>query len=301
MQLVLPFSVALIACLTLCLVVETYAHQWELLDFPSDRKLQKSPTPRAGGLAILLTCAPMLCVFAKLHWPFLCIGALIVYAGGLYDDRKPTNTALSKLTFQMAGVLFAICDLIWHYQLSWELSVVSFGFILCMINSFNLMDNMNGLTAGMSSVLIGALYYMHLITGQEAAVEIGALLGFLLLNYPWGRIYLGDQGSQLLGYWLSATAIYGLVAHEHAGSNHKLTLLASLFLGLAFLPFIFDTFLVIAIRLKNKQPISTGDQNHISHQLLRRGLHANAIAVLLIFFQFASVSAAITVVLWLRG
>jgi UDP-N-acetylmuramyl pentapeptide phosphotransferase/UDP-N-acetylglucosamine-1-phosphate transferase len=147
------------------------------------------------------------------------------------------------------------------------------------------MDNMNGLTAGMSSVLVLALFWLGLVPASSALVLTGALIGFLVLNYPWGRIFLGDQGSQFLGFWLSALALHGLVAKYDVSPDLSTALYCISFLGIAFLPFIFDTILVIVIRLRAGRPITVGDRNHLSHQLLRSGVSVNLVPVTLVSVQ----------------
>lgn len=286
----LLFTFSLASSFVACLFLQRYSFQLGLMDNPGARKLQKSPTPRSGGLAIVFTYAFVSLTTGHFLLTLSGMGALVVYLGGLFDDRRPNNTVLIKLTFQIAGALLAATDLYLNYNLNFGLSIVCFGFILVMINSFNLMDNMNGLTAGMSLALTIGFYYIGLTDLLQTTILGGALLGFLFLNFPLGRIFLGDQGSQFLGYWMSLLAIQGLSSKLETALNFRYIIYSAIFLAFFFMPFIFDTVLVIFIRLRNGKPITVGDQNHLSHQLLKLGLNTNWVAVLMVTLQTICIS-----------
>lgn len=289
---ILLFTFSLLSSFSVCLLLQKYSFQLGLMDNPGERKLQKIPTPRSGGLAIVFTYFVVSLAARHLVFSLSGLGALIVYLGGLFDDRRPNNTVQIKLTFQMAGALLAAADLYLNYKLNLGLAVISFGFILVLINSFNLMDNMNGLTAGMSLALTFGFYYLGLTDFFQTAVLSGAVLGFLLLNFPFGRIFLGDQGSQFLGYWMSLLAIQGLSSKLEPTFNFRYIIYSAILLAFFFMPFLFDTALVIIIRLRNGKPITVGDQNHLSHQLLKLGLNNNLVAILMVTLQAACISAS---------
>ena len=265
------FAFSFIGSLTLCLAVEKYAPRLGLMDLPGHRKLQSRPVPRAGGLAIFFIFFLAQMFIGSFETFLLWSGALFVYAGGLYDDRRPHNSVFMKLIFQLTGVLLAGGQFYFYENLSGPLTLVCCGFVFLMINSFNLMDNMNGLTAGMSLLIAACLSLMGLVSPLETMPLAGALLGFLSRNFPSGKIFLGDQGSQFLGYWTSAVVLRALAHKMGPVIGVEEFLICVGFLGLMFLPFIFDTFLVIFIRIRNGVSIMKGDQNHFSHHLLRRG------------------------------
>ena len=285
------FGLSLVACLALL----KYAGYLELMDHPGARKLQKAPVPRAGGMAIFLVY-----ILANVFWGTIPIsgtglGAVIVYFGGLYDDRRPKNSVLAKLSFQMTGALLAAVDLYFSNHCGLPFAIICFGFIVLMINSFNLMDNMNGLTAGMSTVLLATFYFLKIIDLAELMILGGALLGFLVLNFPWGKIFLGDQGSQLLGYWMSVQALKALAKGFGEAPTVQTAFFSAVLLIIAFLPFLVDTASVIIIRWRNGKPITTGDQNHLSHQLMKLGFGKQGAPMVLVGVQLC---CAFTSYLW---
>lgn len=294
---ILNFVVYFCASFLLCILIENRAASWGLMDPPGGRKMQKMPIPRAGGLAIFLTFAFSQLFFHSDLPAVFWIGATVVFIGGFYDDRKPHNSVYTKLIFQLTAAGCAAClpltglHLTVTYQMIFRSLI--FVFTLGMINSFNLMDNMNGLTSGMALVMLVIWTVAHIVSPVVSIPLIAGALGFFVRNFPKGRIFLGDQGSQFLGYSMSALCIFGLSRHmgSHGGSI-EFAWDAVFFLLCSFLLFAVDTTLVVMIRLKKKVSIFIGDQNHLSHQLLRRGLTAKQVASLMFALQgLASVFA----------
>ncbi len=268
---ILIFVVITFLSFTGCLALERQSHKLGLMDSPGERKLQTTPIPRSGGMVIfILYLLFSSSISFSIPNTFL-IGALVVYLGGLYDDYISINKVSIKVVFQVIAVLLAATNFYLQYDLPPSILVIGVGFMFLMINSFNLMDNMNGLTAGMSFVLIVFFYASGFTTLYEMLALTGALAGFLLRNFPRGHIFLGDQGSQLLGYLMSGFALRALAPHFVTGGRVTDWAFASILLVVGFLPFIVDTIVVVVIRIKNKQSIMKGDQNHLSHQLVRRG------------------------------
>jgi UDP-GlcNAc:undecaprenyl-phosphate GlcNAc-1-phosphate transferase len=158
--------------------------------------------------------------------------------------------------------------------------------ILAMVNAFNFMDNMNGLCAGLGA--IGAWYFAMVAAadGQYlvaliAFLTFGALLGFLPYNFPKARAFLGDSGSHLIGYLLAVLAIlphFYTVRHPH-----KWAVLIPLFI--LAVPLL-DMAWVVLLRWRIGQPFYQGDNNHLSHRLVRQGLSPTR-AVLLIWLLAA--------------
>lgn len=284
MNLVQVSLVSFVIALAGCLLLESFAVRLNLIDHPGERKLQKVAVPRAGGSAVLGAFIISLFLAKAEILNLGILGAAIVYAGGFYDDRKPSNTVREKIIFQLLGVLMAAA-----YFFSAGVAPIfiflAAGFIFSMINSFNLMDNMNGLTAGMSVLILISFLSVGLIGEVEALALSAALLGFLLRNFPRGKIFLGDQGSQFLGYWLSFIACRGLLTGTHIGDGRFFIFGSLLGLLVNFAPFIIDTLSVIVIRLKNGAPISKGDQNHLSHQLIKLGFSTVTAPIFLITVQ----------------
>jgi UDP-GlcNAc:undecaprenyl-phosphate GlcNAc-1-phosphate transferase len=272
-----------LAALLMCLFLERIAVSLRLLDMPGHRKLQSAPVPRAGGLAIL-TAFILLMLITKqnlLNSGFA--GAVIIFLGGFYDDRKPLNSVREKLFFQILGVLAAMI----YFQVNGVpviFNLLAAAFIFLMINSFNLMDNMNGVAAGLSIIILCAVAYTHFLDPISFVILSCALVAFLARNFPFGKIFLGDQGSQFLGYWLSFQACRGILVLSKTPDNTVL-FKYSVSLVVLFAPFILDTLTVIFIRLRKGTPLTVGDQNHLSYQLLKLGFTTNTAPLFLISLQ----------------
>jgi UDP-GlcNAc:undecaprenyl-phosphate GlcNAc-1-phosphate transferase len=154
--------------------------------------------------------------------------------------------------------------------------------ILTLINAFNFMDNMNGLCAGLGA--IGALYFAAISASEGqylvaliAFLIVGALLGFLPYNFPAARAFLGDSGSHLVGYLL---AILAILPHFYSRYNPRPYAVLIPLLVLA-VP-LGDLLCVVLIRWRLGKPFYIGDNNHLSHRLVRKGLNRTE-SVLLIW------------------
>ncbi len=211
-------------------------------------------------------------------------GAIATTLLGYLDDRhelKPLPKFLGQFLIALA-VAFAckrITLFVPNVAFSYAITIL---WLLTVMNAFNFMDNMNGLCAGLGAI---ASYLFALIAASNGEYLValagllisGALLGFLPWNFPRARSFLGDAGSQLVGYLLAVMAI---LPHFYTKQNpHPLAVLSPL-LVLA-IPLI-DLAQVVIMRTLNRKPFWIGDTNHLSHRLARTGL-GKPRAVLLIW------------------
>jgi UDP-GlcNAc:undecaprenyl-phosphate GlcNAc-1-phosphate transferase len=181
-----------------------------------------------------------------------------------------------RITLFVPNVVFSYCiTIVW---------------ILTVINAFNFMDNMNGLCAGLGA--LGAWHFAALAAADAqylvaliAFLTFGALIGFLLWNFPNGRIFLGDSGSHLVGYLLAVLAI---LPHFYTARHPRrwAVLIPLLVLGVP----LFDLVRVVVVRWRIGQPFYMADNNHLSHRLVRAGL-SRTCAVLLIWLAAAILGA----------
>jgi UDP-GlcNAc:undecaprenyl-phosphate GlcNAc-1-phosphate transferase len=153
--------------------------------------------------------------------------------------------------------------------------------VVAITNSVNFLDNMNGLCAGVGAVAALSLAAVNarseaLTVATASAALGGACLGFLPYNWPRARIFLGDTGSMLIGFLLAALSVMGV--YTRGAHVPVLAVFTPLFvLGIPVL----DLLLVTLIRLRVGHPPWVGDRRHISHRLVRRGMHpAAAVATL---------------------
>lgn len=282
--------------------VEALCRKLYLFDNPGHRKIHKAPVPRLGGIAFF--AVPLaLSFFVPLHFSgFFTAGAMIVYFGGFYDDLHPANSALLKLLFQIpSACLFAFTlplDFL-HASpvVSLSVRILMAGYILFMINAANLMDNMNGLTSGFSILWLVGLAFISFHDsssfqwGLPLLIVAASIGGFYLRNFPWGKIYMGDQGSQLLGY-LNAAMTLQIVPRILSGHTEAVISASFVSILLFSVVFIVDVTTVTVIRVREKRPVWQGDQCHLSHQLVRRGFSQSKSALLLSAAQGVCVALA---------
>lgn len=301
------FVSAFLTTLLVLPVCRVWCERVGLVDDPGHRKIHSTPTPLAGGLAVLaglllpLLAAVMVLKLSgsriasedlltygmnKRAWQVVAIalGGIGMVVLGLLDDKHELKPAMKfagqfsiALLVAVAGVRITLFvpNLVFHYA-------VTILWLLTVINAFNFMDNMNGLCAGLGAIsaglfaLIAAMHGQYLV-GLIAFLTCGALLGFLPHNFPSARAFLGDSGSHLVGYLLAVLAILPHFYHED--QPRRLAVLTPL-LVLA-VPLI-DLAWVVILRTRTGQPFYIGDTNHLSHRLVRAGL-SRPLAVILIW------------------
>jgi UDP-GlcNAc:undecaprenyl-phosphate/decaprenyl-phosphate GlcNAc-1-phosphate transferase len=291
----------------LTLIIERTCRRIGLMDWPGTRKMHQFPVPRMGGLAFFLTSFLFGAALSlRLPWE-LTAGAVIVFVGGFFDDVAIINTVLGKLFFQIPGALLFSCavDLSYFHLGSLELVGIRFlvfAFLFFLTNAANLMDNMNGLTAGISLVITASLSTLTLLTLQNlplALIEIlvsSSLLGFAVRNFPSGKIYMGDQGSQFLGFFSSAISVLTIIELMKNKVGFA-PWVPSVGIGLLFLIFFCDVFTVVWIRLSERRSPFVGDQCHLSHQLVRRGLTPVQAVIALVSVQALLAFLALTLLI----
>jgi UDP-GlcNAc:undecaprenyl-phosphate GlcNAc-1-phosphate transferase len=231
---------------------------------------------RLGGVAMFLGF-----LGATLSWVPLTalvvailVGSTLVFALGMVDDlhRMPPYT---KLVFQLLIVCVAVLlgvriELLHLPWLSIPFSVLWF---VLVMNAFNLLDNMDGLAAGVGAMAAGFCAFHAALAQQWVLVSLdlilcGVCLGFLRFNFPPAKIFMGDSGSHLLGFGLAALAPLQSWSH----STHLLSILAVPALVLA-VP-IFDMCFVTIQRLAHRRHPFAGGTDHVSHRLAILGLSA---------------------------
>lgn len=278
-----------------------------LVDDPGRRKIHDEPMPLAGGLTVmtalmvpaslaLLTLwlahafglklppltsgtTPLLAhgiQRRKLELAAIFAGALGMLFVGLWDDKKESRPAAKfLLQFAVAALVAASGARITLFVNSALFSfAVTILWILTVINAFNFMDNMNGLCGGLGA--IGAFYFglvavtapvPQYLVALIAFLVCGAVVGFLPHNFPRAKSFLGDSGSHLIGYLLAVLAI---LPHFYTRQNrHAIAVLTPLLVLAVPLG---DLVWVVILRTSMGKPFYIGDNNHLSHRLVRLGM-----------------------------
>jgi len=259
-----------------------------LTDQPDARKVHSVPIPRVGGVAMAIGILVPVLLTQSLDGPLVgfLAGALTLIVFGIWDDRA-TLGYRAKFTGQILAVVLCM----WLGDVRIESLTVdqrmplpaplsaalTFLFLVGVTNAVNLSDGLDGLAGGMSLLCLCAIALLATVSGNTtvlalALIECGAILGFLRFNTHPAQIFMGDSGSQLLGFSIGVLAI---LATQGEGTPVSAAL-PLLLLGLPIL----DTFAVMWERIRaGKSPFSP-DRNHLHHKLLALNFaHAEAVAL----------------------
>jgi UDP-GlcNAc:undecaprenyl-phosphate GlcNAc-1-phosphate transferase len=291
---------------------------WALLRTPLAQRVVASPrgdrwheraTPLLGGVGILAGLlvgvgAALAAGSVPAHRELAGIlgGTAIVFAAGLYDDLRHMSP-LAKIGAQLAAAAVVLVagvkvEIVSNNALAAALAVV---WLVAMTNAFNLLDNMDGLAASLAAVAAGAFAIdavtihpnrMALVLATALSLACVGFLPFNLRPHKPAAIFMGDAGSQGLGFMLASL---GLVSSwKVAGTTVATLLLPLLVLAIPIL----DTTLVTVVRLLEGRPISQGGRDHTSHRLVGRGLSEKRAVVLLALISAAlgGTSLAYTVI-----
>ena len=291
MELAYSFTVALFLTIALIPILIKFSAALQLVDDPNDnRKVHSEAIPRSGGLAIVLGVFIPLAFILPMQEEFsgLVLGALTIVIFGYLDDRyeldykwKFLGQIIAVLAVMYGGVMLSKVPLMGLDTAPlWISSPLTFFFLLGTINAVNLIDGLDGLAAGTSLFGLAIIVVFGLQLGRSeialvAATVIGGLLGFLRYNTFPARIFMGDTGSQFLGYVVAALAIMVSQGESSAVSPA----IPLMILGLPIL----DTLTVMAIRIKEGRSPFSPDKNHLHHQLMSLGFkHFEAVGVIYI-------------------
>jgi UDP-GlcNAc:undecaprenyl-phosphate GlcNAc-1-phosphate transferase len=265
-------------------------HLLGAVDVPGSRRVHSGAIPRTGGLAIAVGALVPLVLLAKMepYIPGICLGAACILAVGLLDDLLDLDFRLKFLGQTGAAVVFlgasglrlAVPGALWsgawlpHALASFFLSL---SFMVATINAVNLADGLDGLAAGICLLIFTSVSFPAYTQNNSGALAvsvcmIGASIGFLRFNTYPAVVFMGDTGSQLLGYMVGAAMM--LFTRPQIGNSSVLVLY---FIGIPVL----DTAMVILHRLIEHQPLFKPDMNHIHHKLLKLGFrHSHAVVVI---------------------
>jgi len=290
MQLFIAFIISLTVTAVLIPPLAHWAPALGLSDRPGPRKVHLVPVPRIGGLAMAVGILVPLLASVDLVPPVagLLIGLVILLVFGVWDDRSELGYRAKLLGQCLAAVALMTFGDLRIDTLTFSnreplpelVSVVlTFVFLVGVTNAVNLSDGLDGLAGGMVLLCLSAIALLGASSGDStvvtvALIQAGAILGFLRFNTHPARVFMGDAGSQVLGFTLGALAIMATQNESSAAS-------ASLPLLLLGMPIV-DTALVMIRRIRaNRSPFSS-DSSHIHHRLLGLGL-PHRIAVMAIY------------------
>ena len=295
------FVVALAMTMALIPPLIRFAGKLQLLDQPGDRKVHVAAIPRVGGVGMVLGVLLPILLWVPLDQEVISLlaGIAILFVFGVLDDRGDLDYRLKFLgQFLAAMVVVAYGGIVIEVVPFFGLDPVSPWFslpltviaIVAVTNSINLADGLDGLAAGtMLLSLAGMALLAYLADGLDILMVMlavmGAIVGFLRFNTYPARVFMGDTGSQFLGFTV-VTLLIILTQKTNSALNPALPLLL---LGVP----LFDTAFVIIRRIYYGQSPFVADKNHVHHQLLALNLDHYEAVVIIYVVQALFVTSAI--------
>ena len=293
-KMLLAFAVSLLVAYVMTPPVKRFAEKVGAIDVPRDnRRVHDHPIPRMVGLAIFIGFVLSLIFFVPMSTKVLglLVGSVIIAVMGGVDDIVSLNPWV-KLAGQIVAALVAIrCGLVFdvisnpnifaeetYIEIGWLSIPLTMLWIVGCTNAVNLIDGLDGLAVGVSAIssmtmLIVSLFVSEPVVSIILAALTGACLGFMPYNLNPAKIFMGDVGSQLLGFVLSTASIMGLFK-LHAIITFFVPLLA-LALPLA------DTIFAFFRRILHGQSPFKADKGHFHHRLLAMGLNQKQVVAVL--------------------
>ncbi len=272
---------------------------------PSAERYHRGVVPLGGGVAIFVTLVVfmlggaaairVLLVPGRFAWlseranidPADFLGkldeliALLLCASGLFllgllDDIRglgPVTKLVAQFAIALAAAALADVRVEFFIHSRLITSVLSALWIVLIVNAFNFLDNMDGLSAGIAVIAASILLSAAVMSGQVfvgglAVVFVGALLGFLVFNFPPAKIFMGDAGSMVVGFFVAMLTLRTTYYHQANSGRWYPVLVPIVVMAVPLYDFLSVTFL----RLRQGKSPLVGDTQHFSHRLRRRGL-----------------------------
>ncbi|MCA1584383.1 MAG: hypothetical protein LC791_06300 [Acidobacteria bacterium] len=261
---------------------------------PRPDRWHREPTALFGGSAIFVAFALALLILTTLTPPLPGFLALMtgMFLVGLADDVWELRPQ-TKLVAQIASGLFLhLLGFHFNAELPWLLDLAFVVFwVVAITNAMNLLDNMNGLCAGVAVIASVFRFLFYVQDGNVAGAELtaiflGAVAGFLIFNFPRASIFMGDSGSFVVGFGLAALNLTSSEAYSKG-------LLSILFFPVLILAIpIFDTTFVSVVRWFSGRSLSQGGRDHTSHRLVAVGLSETTAVLILYTISIASGTVA---------
>jgi UDP-GlcNAc:undecaprenyl-phosphate GlcNAc-1-phosphate transferase len=301
------FAASFATSLLITPVAKSIAWKMGAVDYPGSRRINRQPTARVGGIAILAGMAAMLLVrylgsrylvwpivftpsphLRDVDYPLLGVAFLVIFFTGLVDDvaslspRKKLLGQLLAATIAVASGL-VIGDVVNPFKdallnVGWLTYPVTILYLVAYVNIFNLIDGLDGLASGIAVIASFTLFVLSILRGQADAASLalavaGAGLGFLRYNFHPAQIFLGDSGSLLLGFSLATISLLSVT---------RVSSLTTILVPLVVsgIPII-DTLSAMVRRHRARVSMSQADRGHIHHRLLDEGFDQRQTVVLI--------------------
>ena len=290
-------AVSFVLGLVMTFAVRRFAWKYDFVARPKSDRWHNRPTAMLGGAAIFLATAGAFILFVPLTRTSLIIfgGSTLLFLVGLVDDIlniRPYQKLIGQLIGAGVVIAFGLKLPITGYEIV-DIWITVF-WLIGITNAINLLDNMDGLAAGIATIGAVSLGLNFAGNGQTddlllIAVFIGALLGFLVFNFNPASIFMGDCGSMFVGFLLGST----VMLNQTGGKSRGLLPILAVPVLILFVP-IFDTTFVTILRKLWGRKASQGGRDHTSHRLVALGLSERAAVLML--YSFAIGAGALSLV-----
>lgn len=303
----LALVVALVVSFLTSPLVKNFAYKVGAIDVPKDaRRMHKVPIPRLGGLAIFIgfMVGILLCADINRQMQGILLGAVVIVVLGVVDDITPLPAKL-KFVVQIIAALIPVYHGVVIRAVSnpnlfsdnayWQMEGLSIPitvlWIVAITNSVNLIDGLDGLAVGVSTISATTMLVISLLVSDmqvaiAMAALVGSCVGFMPYNLNPAKMFMGDTGATFLGYILATMSIQGLFKF------YAIISFAVPFLILG-LP-IFDTAFAFIRRIAHGQSPMQADRSHVHHRLIDMGLNQKqAVATLYVISAILGLSAVV--------
>ncbi|MDY5918434.1 MAG: MraY family glycosyltransferase [Treponema sp.] len=274
-------------------VIITFCKHFKLFDYQNARKIHSGDIPRLGGIGIILSFLISVSLYLILskdisfskHFPLI-LAITIIFVFAIIDDII-NLPAYIKLIIQLIAVSIVCFNgyrftTFFGFSLPPVLSfIITFGWILGLINAYNLIDGLDGLCGSLSLTTIltfGILFsYSNNEVSEICFILVAAIFGFLCFNWPPAKLFMGDNGSQTLGFIIAVIPLY---TSNDVFEYNKILIVITL----TALP-LFDMIAAIWRRLRDKKPIMSPDRSHLHHKLLNLGYSSKSSLLMMVSLQ----------------
>ena len=307
-MILLTLLVCFVVAVLVTPIVKQFAIKIGAIDKPNKRKVHQKVMARLGGLAIYIAFLIGYLILQP-ESPFILpilIGSFIIIVTGVLDDIFELS-AKWKLLGQIAAALIVVLGGVQlqfinlpfdgRLELGWLSIPLTILWIVAITNAINLIDGLDGLAAGVSSIVLVTITVLAFLDGNLfvlmlGAILLGSTLGFLVHNFNPAKIFMGDTGALFLGFMISVISLLGF---------KNVTVFSLLIPAIILAVPISDTLFAIIRRIVHNQPLSAPDKSHLHHCLLRLGYSHRQTVVLIYamsaFFGLAAVMLTLST-LW---
>jgi UDP-GlcNAc:undecaprenyl-phosphate GlcNAc-1-phosphate transferase len=289
MQYVMPFILAMVVTMAWLPLLAKLATRWLIVDQPGARKVHSVPVPRVGGLAMAIGVfiAALIAIDLQAQDRWFLVAAAVLVTFGVMDDRFDLDYRIKLIGQLLAAGIVAIFGDVQVHAITlddrvmlpeWVSLPLTIIFFVGVTNAINLADGLDGLAGGTTFLCLCAVALLSSVDNQGACTALGltfagAVLGFLRFNTYPASVFMGDAGSQLLGFTIGVLSV-------RTTQSMATEVSAAIPILLLALP-ILDTLSVMVQRIGEGRSPFSADKNHIHHKLLALGFgHHEAVMVI---------------------